>query len=437
MRSKRSGIRPKLVLFSFLFLLQGITNLHDASAVVYVHYSPITLWWEAAPGAVDHYNVYLSANLQPFVLNGQTPSNSLSLPVQDGTQVVVQIEAESPNGITGPLSDPSEDVAIYLNGSAEDTDGDGMPDAWEVTYGLNPYNPADAPGDPDSDGLSNSAEFLAGTIPTNPDTDNDGILDGADVQGGENPPSPPDPVPGPDCPAEVADEGIFPMPEAGAYGKISRGDLTHVNDVKYSFPPGPGDVTIAYEVWDVDSSDEVEISVNGLPVGFAPRTENNSWGPLQTIFIPAYYVDDSCTNILTFRNTRNPPKTTWWGVRNVHLTDPDPPNPLPDSGAYGKIMDGDQTHVVSFTCSFPPSPGDVNLLYEVWDVDFSDEVEISVNGHPIGFAPKTEDESWGPPRTILVPDSYVNDSSTNILTFRNTRNPPKRYWWGVRNVSLL
>jgi hypothetical protein len=46
-----------------------------------------------------------------------------------------------------------------------DSDGDGIPDAWETRYGLNPSNPADASLDADRDGLTNLQEFVAGTDP--------------------------------------------------------------------------------------------------------------------------------------------------------------------------------------------------------------------------------------------------------------------------------
>jgi len=36
-----------------------------------------------------------------------------------------------------------------------DSDGDGLPDAWEIANGLNPNDPVDALKDPDSDGLTN------------------------------------------------------------------------------------------------------------------------------------------------------------------------------------------------------------------------------------------------------------------------------------------
>jgi hypothetical protein len=46
-----------------------------------------------------------------------------------------------------------------------DTDNDGMPDAWEIRYGLNPHDPADAALDSDGDGYTNIEEYINGTNP--------------------------------------------------------------------------------------------------------------------------------------------------------------------------------------------------------------------------------------------------------------------------------
>jgi subtilisin family serine protease len=71
--------------------------------------------------------------------------------------------------------------------TAIDGDADGLPDAWERQYGLDPTSAADAGADRDSDGLSNRDEHAAGTAPDRPDTDNDGMPDGWEVRYGLNP----------------------------------------------------------------------------------------------------------------------------------------------------------------------------------------------------------------------------------------------------------
>jgi hypothetical protein len=71
-----------------------------------------------------------------------------------------------------------------------DSDGDGMSDDWEQTYGLNPNDPADATQDIDGDGLTNVQEFERQTDPRNVDSDGDGIRDGLEVQTGSDPTDP-------------------------------------------------------------------------------------------------------------------------------------------------------------------------------------------------------------------------------------------------------
>lgn len=62
-----------------------------------------------------------------------------------------------------------------------DSDGDGMPNRWETTNGLNPHK-ANADGNPDHDSLRNLGEFHNDTDPKDEDSDDDGIDDGDEVK---------------------------------------------------------------------------------------------------------------------------------------------------------------------------------------------------------------------------------------------------------------
>jgi len=68
-----------------------------------------------------------------------------------------------------------------------DTDGDGMPDVWETSKGLNPNNDLDAYLDPDNDLLSNLDEYLNDTNPNVSDTDGGGENDGSEVLNSRDP----------------------------------------------------------------------------------------------------------------------------------------------------------------------------------------------------------------------------------------------------------
>lgn len=116
-----------------------------------------------------------------------------------GTQIAVQEGSYTTEyrEIAGWL-EPSNEVVIVQHmltniigriyepdNSLTDVDGDGLPDAWEITYFGNLSQ--NASGDPDGDALTNLQEYQHGTDPTNPDTDGDGFNDGMEVNRGSDP----------------------------------------------------------------------------------------------------------------------------------------------------------------------------------------------------------------------------------------------------------
>ena len=92
--------------------------------------------------------------------------------VVDSVDYVVQdpgvSEGRFPDGSTNIMRFPGAATPGAPNlGRPADSDGDGLPDAWEALYNLDPNSAADAGLDADGDGLSNLREYLVGTDPRN------------------------------------------------------------------------------------------------------------------------------------------------------------------------------------------------------------------------------------------------------------------------------
>ncbi|HWN96226.1 MAG TPA: immunoglobulin domain-containing protein [Methylomirabilota bacterium] len=72
--------------------------------------------------------------------------------------------------VTATATDPAGNTSEFSSlrqVTDPDFDDDDLPNLWEVLYGLNPNNPADAYADSDGDGMANLQEFWAGTDPLN------------------------------------------------------------------------------------------------------------------------------------------------------------------------------------------------------------------------------------------------------------------------------
>lgn len=102
-----------------------------------------------------------------YTLDGSEPTETHGTSLANGGSVTIsesgqlKAVAHAPN----QLAVSAVSSASYVVDSNLDSDGDGMPDAWEVEHGLNRNDPADAAQDADGDGLSNLEEFQQNSDP--------------------------------------------------------------------------------------------------------------------------------------------------------------------------------------------------------------------------------------------------------------------------------
>jgi len=156
---------------------------------------------------IYHVEDILPSFVTSLAFPGQNDQSIYQIIIQDhyayiangkyGIQVVDIKDPSSPY-IAAHLDTPGDCRGLFVDGEvlfaadsesgihminielSPDSDGDRIPDSWEIFYFDN-LTTADASSDYDSDGSPDASEYSSGTDPVDPDTDGDTYLDGDDA----------------------------------------------------------------------------------------------------------------------------------------------------------------------------------------------------------------------------------------------------------------
>ncbi len=97
----------------------------------------------------------------------------------DGSQSLLKVS----RGVPAVPIQP--DGTIFIPATADDSDGDGLPDPWEEVFFPGDLTKLMSGGDFDADGSLDEAELDRDTDPTNADSDGDTLMDGVETNTGE------------------------------------------------------------------------------------------------------------------------------------------------------------------------------------------------------------------------------------------------------------
>ncbi|MFC3616104.1 cadherin-like domain-containing protein, partial [Lutimaribacter marinistellae] len=221
--------------------------------------------------------------------------------------------------------------------------------------------------------------------------------------------------------------------ETGSFGNKFDGKTDADGIVKAAFTGTGQDLTLSLQGYDVDFSNEVEVVLNGNSLGFLGRGVNN--GLSYDEFQISAAQQQAGENVIEFKQATN---VTWaWGVTDVMISENETADArlergLRDNTDYGNQFNGTTDPDGAASFAFVGTGEDLFVFFEGFDIDFSNEVEVFLNGNSAGFLDAGVNNGLEAYQLELsVADLEIGD---NVLEFRQVRDVT--WAWGVTSVEV-
>ncbi|MEX0281223.1 MAG: S8 family serine peptidase [Arenibacterium sp.] len=223
--------------------------------------------------------------------------------------------------------------------------------------------------------------------------------------------------------------------ETGKYGNKYDGATDLDGEVAMSFDSIGKPMLLEFDAFDIDSTGEVEVYVNGTLVGPVSVGLNNALSA--KTFLVGTDVQVPGTNEITFVQASN--VSFKWGVTNV-VIDEAPADiaemilerGVMDTGSYGNKFNGTNDTDGEVKALFQGGSEDLLLTFEAFDLDHKGEVEVFLNGESFAKLKKGKNNALEAQSFIIKVEDQEN--GLNELTFEQTRD--NTYKWGVTNVEI-
>jgi len=237
---------------------------------------------------------------------------------------------------------------------------------------------------------------------------------------------------------------ITGVPERQRFGWGFWGAEKRYRAASYSFSGGDNPLAISARGFDIDKADEVMVLINGESVGFLSPSADMRIYPVPNQFtLPV--ADQRTVNTLTFLQTSN---RGWvWGVTDVLVEPVFGSNDEPSLGAarpvgagsasnaYGWNYPGAEAYLEAVELSIQTeTPQELELQLRGFDIDFDDEVYVSVGSTLIGFLERGRDGALSAAKTRLVIPEQVQTVGNTIVRIGQARQVG--YTWGVTDISI-